>query len=260
MSKKKIEVIYSDDDILIVSKPCGMSVTKDRSGNDDIMLTLEKETSFQGPFRLIYRLDKLESGVLVIARNPEIQSELASALEKRKITRKYLAIVSGFVPEESGVIRVPLSRIREEKTKMRVNPRRGSEAITEWELLAEFGQLSLVLATPVTVRTHQLRIHLESAGMPLAIDPLYSNNEPIMLSQFKRGYRLSDGKIERPLMDRLTLHGYSVEVLGYDKPFVAKPDKKFIATLKMLSRHSDSSTQGFLCSENLEKIINGEYL
>lgn len=258
--KKKLEVIYSDADIVVVNKPSGMSVTKDRAGSDDVMLAIEKETSLEGEFRLIYRLDKLESGILVIARNAETQSSLASALEKRKIDRKYLAIVSGFVPHESGTIKTPISHSKKESSKMHVDPRRGGEAITEWQLLAEFGQLSLVFATPITVRTHQLRIHLESAGMPLAIDPLYSNNEPIMLSQFKRGYRLAAGRTENPLINRLTLHAYSLKLPGYDKPFVARPDKKFVATLKMLSRHTRDMARGFLSSECLEKIDNGQYL
>jgi 23S rRNA-/tRNA-specific pseudouridylate synthase len=125
---------------------------------------------------------------------------------------------------------------------MHIHPRLGKEAVTHWQKLADFGRLSLLAVQPLTGRTHQIRIHMAHRGLPLAIDPLYGSDKPLMLSEFKHGYRGKLDRDEPPLIERLTLHAYQLGIPVGDPPqmetFIAAPDKKFAAAIKMLAKHT----------------------
>jgi 23S rRNA pseudouridine1911/1915/1917 synthase len=258
--KNKIEIIYQDDDILVINKPSGISVTKDRSGKMDLIPALKLQKGLDREIRLIHRLDKDTSGVMVLAFNVETQSVYSSCFEKRLVKKTYLALVSGMLVHETGVIRKSLSQSDRKPNLMRVNPRKGKPAISEYALLADFGMLSLVAVMPLTGRTHQIRAHMASISLPLAIDPLYGSEKPVLLSDFKAGYRVSKGREERPLMSRLTLHAYQLELPEIDgrepKTFIAGLDKKFVGTIKMLTKHNINGGEAFLRPENFEQIIS----
>ena len=144
---------------------------------------------------------------------------------------------------------------------MRIDPRGGKPATTQFDLLADFGMMALLRVHPLTGRTHQIRVHLASRDMPLAIDPLYGSNGPIMLSDFKTDYRLAKGKTELPLIDRPTLHAYQLELPKKDTPvFVAGLDKKFAATLKMLTKYNTKGPDAFSDSDVFEQILNARPL
>jgi 23S rRNA pseudouridine1911/1915/1917 synthase len=260
--KTKIEIIYQDDDILVINKPSGISVTKDRSGKMDLIPALKLQKGLDREIRLIHRLDKDTSGVMVLAFNVETQSVYSSCFEKRLVKKTYLALVSGMLVHETGVIRASLKQSDRKPNLMRVNPRKGKPAISEYALLADFGMLSLVAVMPLTGRTHQIRAHMASVSLPLAIDPLYGSEKPVLLSDFKAGYRVSKGREERPLMSRLTLHAYQLELPEIDgresKTFIAGLDKKFGGTIKMLTKHNVNAEEAFLRLENFEQIINAE--
>ena len=141
---------------------------------------------------------------------------------------------------------------------MRIDPKRGKPAVTNWRLLADFGLVSLLAVQPITGRTHQIRVHLAAKGMPLAIDPLYGATKGIMLSDFKAGYSLSRGKAETPLIERLTLHAYQIDLppeAACPTRFIAKLDKKFAATLKMLTKHNPKGPEAFPDKELLPAIL-----
>ena len=141
---------------------------------------------------------------------------------------------------------------------MRTDTKRGKAALTRWHLLAGFGAMALLAAEPVTGRTHQIRVHLKSMAMPLAIDPLYGLERPIMLSDFKPDYRPKRDKAEKPLIDRLTLHAYQIEIPAeLDKPtvFIARLDKKFAAVIKALAKYNAKGHDAFLNPEHLSTIL-----
>lgn len=262
--KNKIEIIYQDDDILVINKPSGISVTKDRSGKEDLIPALKRQKGLDREIRLIHRLDKDTSGVMVMAFNLATQSAYSSCFEKRLVRKTYLALVSGMLVHETGTIRTALSQADKKPHLMRVNPRKGKPAVTDYALLADFGMLSLVAAMPLTGRTHQIRAHMASISLPLAIDPLYGSNKPVLLSDFKAGYRVSKGREERPLITRLTLHAYQLELPEIGdrgaKTFIAGLDKKFKGTIKMLTKHNINGEEAFLNGDNFGKIVNGEFL
>jgi len=266
MKKNEIEIIYQDPDILVVNKPSGVSVTKDRSGKPQLLDFLRRDIGSQtaDELRLVHRLDKDTSGVMILAKNAPAQSLFSSAFEKKLINKTYLALVAGFVSGPQGVIALPLKKSPDKFNLMCTARKKGKTARTKWRLLADFGTIALLAVSPVTGRTHQIRVHLPAVGMPLAIDPLYGSDAPLLLSEFKRSYRLPKGQIEKPLIERLTLHAYQIELIepqpSQPACFVAPLDKKFAATIKMLTRHNPNGPDAFTNPDDFKAIINHQPL
>lgn len=260
---KKIDVLYMDDEIIVIDKPCGVSVTKDRTGEPNILELLEKQLGIDESLRLVHRLDKPTSGVMMITRNIDVQRRVSGLFAKQLVSKVYLALVDGYVPTPTGRIKMPIGP-SSERGKQRIDPRKGKQAETYWQQLANFGNLSLLAVRPVTGRTHQIRVHLTSKGMPLAIDPIYASPMPIMLSDHKRGYRSIKGKEERPLIERMTLHAYQLdmppEAMLKQSHFATALDKKFAAVIKMLAKHNKNGLKSFANPEHLDMIMNGKPL
>ena len=266
MPKTKIEIIYTGDDILVINKPTGLSVTKDRTGIAQLIDILAEQLGPQitGELRLVHRLDKDTSGVMILARNRQAQSALSGYFERKLVKKTYLAIVTGAVPSPNGTINAPLARNRKNPALMCVAGKKAKEAVTEWKLLADFGTIALLAISPLTGRTHQIRVHLPHIGLPLAIDPLYGSSQPLFLSDFKPDYRLGKNQIEKPLIDRLTLHAYQIRLPNtqFNCPdyFIARLGKKFTATIKMLTKHNPNGFDAFLNPDNFSNIINNNNL
>ncbi|MHC4455875.1 MAG: RluA family pseudouridine synthase [Planctomycetota bacterium] len=266
MLKTKIEIIYQDDDIIVINKPSGISVTADRSGEPELVDILVEQLAEQmrSDLRLVHRLDKDTSGVMILAKNTESQSKLSSYFSKKLVKKTYLALVSGVVMGQQGRIDKPLARSSRNPSLMCVARKKGKEAVTEWRLVADFGTVSLLAVSPMTGRTHQIRVHLTSVGLALAIDPLYGNSQGLFLSDFKEGYRLGKDKIEKQLIDRLTLHSYQIELPytqdNHSDCFIAGLDKKFTAALKMLTKHNAKGLDSFTKPDDFSTIINTKKL
>jgi 23S rRNA pseudouridine1911/1915/1917 synthase len=266
MAKNDIDILYEDEQILLINKPSGISVTADRSGKPDILQLLTKQLSPPEPLRLVHRLDKETSGVLLIAKHKEAQSRYSRLFEKRQINKLYLAIVNGPLAQPSGSIKDPIARSQRNPQVMHIHPRLGKPAHTIWKQLADFGTLSLVSARIITGRTHQIRIHFSHRGMRLAIDSIYGSPKPLMLSSFKYGYRPKHGQDEPPMIDRLTLHAYQLTVpVGPEdsetmETFVAPLDKKFASVIKLLAKHTATLAPGFDNDETMQSILKAEPL
>jgi len=264
MKMAKIEIIYQDDDIIVINKPSGVSVTKDRSRMPQLTDLFKGQLGVEvtSKLRLVHRLDKDTSGVMVLARNRETQRAFADWFFQRKVRKTYLAIVKGAVLDWSGTINAPINHSKKHPELMVIDNRKGKESITQWRLLADFGLAALLAVNPLTGRTHQIRVHLASVGLPLAFDPLYGSNLPIMLSEFKKNYRLGLDQEEKPLIDRLTLHAYQIEFTepqgNRPNSFIARLDKKFAATIKMLAKHSPKGDTAFVHEDEFEKILTGQ--
>ncbi|MHC4124322.1 MAG: RluA family pseudouridine synthase [Planctomycetota bacterium] len=266
MPKVKVEIIYQDEEILVVNKPGDVSVTKDRSGKQQLteILAPQLGEEMTGKLCLIHQMDKHTSGVMMLALNKQSQSEMTSYFEKRLTKKTYLAIVRGIAFEKEGVIEAPIARSKHNPAVMCINRKKGKQAITRWRLLADFVDAALLAVSPITGRTHQLRVHLPSIGLPLAIDPIYGGAKALYLSDFKSNYRLGKGQTEKPLIERLTLHAYQLELPdsenGRPNCFIAPLDKKFKAAIKMLTRHNPNGLEAFTDKNDFEKIINNQLL
>ena len=266
MPKNKIDILFQNDGILVINKPTGISVTPDRTGAMDIQQLLTKQLKLAEPLRLIHRLDKDTSGVMLIAKNKQSQSRYSRLFAKRQVQKLYLAIVNGPLAYKHGSIKDPIARSQRNPQAMHVHPRLGKPAHTAWKQLADFGELALVAAQLVTGRTHQIRIHFSHRGMPLTIDPVYGSSSPLKLSTYKGNYRPKRDKDEPPMINRLTLHAYQLAIpVGPPEEekfqtFVAKPDKKFAAAVKLLTKHTKNIGKGFTDPDDLQKILGAEPL
>jgi 23S rRNA pseudouridine1911/1915/1917 synthase len=112
MPKRKIEIIHKAPGFLVINKPAGISVTKDRTGDEDLLARLRVQLPDENDLRLVHRLDKFTSGVMIIATSSGTQSAFSSMFEKRKIKKTYLAIVNGYIAHRSGTINAPLAHSR----------------------------------------------------------------------------------------------------------------------------------------------------
>jgi len=266
MAKATIQLIYEDDDIIVINKPTGVSVTADRSGALELVHILNRQLGLQkaGRLRLVHRLDKDTSGVMILAKNVQAQSLFSAYFEKKLVKKTYLALVTGPLPAEQGVIDAPLEPSPGKPALMCVARKKGKQAVTEWKLLADFGTIALLAVYPLTGRTHQVRVHLAGIGLPLAIDPLYGDSKPLFLSNLKADYRLGKNQLEKPLIERLTLHSYQIELLARPDNlpdcFIAPLDKKFAATLKMLAKYNPRGPEAFLNPDDFPAVISAKKL
>jgi len=260
MAQKDIMIIHEDVDKLLINKPAGVSVTADRSGASDIRQLLSRQAGQELDLRLVHRLDKDTSGVMLLAKNLAAQSFYSRCFAKHQARKVYIAIIRGQLPREQGFITAPISKSDKIQT-VRIDSWRGKKAKTFYRVLLPMGSLTLIAAMPITGRTHQIRIHFAHKGFPLAIDPLYADNAPIYLSSFKSHYNLSRDQDEPSLIDRLTLHAYQLTIPGGPElpvqTFVAPLDKKFAATVKMLAKHTAANPKKPEIPEPVRAVIQG---
>lgn len=175
-----LDILYEDDDILIINKPLGMPTHPSQGHHRDTLANavMYRYRDFDFTFRAITRLDGDTTGVVLIARNALSAQRLTDSLQKGDIKKEYAAVVLGVPVPEKGVINAPVSRCENSVIKRKVSDD-GKNAVTEYELdfSRHDGKYSLVRAFPITGRTHQIRLHLSHIGVPIYGDFLYG--EPI---------------------------------------------------------------------------------
>ncbi len=206
--KYRVEIIYSDDDMIVINKPSGLRSIPDRYDLKLVNLKELIEKQFGKTF-VVHRLDVETSGLICYAFKTESHKELNQQFENRKIDKRYLAFIKGKPEAESGEINAPLKLTNSGKV---VVSKDGKESVTKYKVIEQFKGVCLVEAVILTGRTHQIRVHFNHMGNPLLVDQLYAGYREVLLSQFKLNYRKKLDKAESPLVKRLTLHASNLTV------------------------------------------------
>lgn len=179
-----IEVVYEDDDIIVVNKPKGL-VVHPANGNPDgtlvnAILNICKDSlsGIGGEKRpgIVHRLDKDTSGLLIIAKNDKAHLNMSEQIKDRKVTKKYIALVRGIIQEDEATINMPIARSKKDRKKMAVD-KDGKEAVTHFKVLKRFDKYTLLEIKIDTGRTHQIRVHMSEIGHPVVGDEVYSNGK-----------------------------------------------------------------------------------
>jgi 23S rRNA pseudouridine1911/1915/1917 synthase len=252
--KHELNTLYEDDDLLVIDKPAGLLVIPDRwdpSKPTVVKLArayLQARAQAEGnspaePPRIwvVHRLDRDTSGVLILAKSDRAHAALSRQFEHGQVEKSYLALVSGQGIRAEGVIRMPIGPHERRPGMMVIRRRHGKPAVTRYTVLERFQGYTLLDVRPQTGRSHQIRVHLQAIGYPLALDALYGSSEPLLLSALKPSYRSKAGAEEHPLMARLTLHAQALKLMhpthGGARTWVAPLPKDFAAVLRNLRRY-----------------------
>ncbi len=180
-----LDIVYEDNDLLVVNKPRGM-VVHPAAGNPDGTLVNallyhcgDSLSGINGVLRpgIVHRIDKDTSGLLIVAKNDFAHQHLAEQIKVHSFTRKYQAVVCGNLKEDTGTINAPIGRHPTERKKMAVTLKNSREAVTHYRVLERFGTYTHVELTLETGRTHQIRVHMASIGHPVAGDPVYGGKK-----------------------------------------------------------------------------------
>ncbi|MCB0696938.1 MAG: RluA family pseudouridine synthase [Chitinophagaceae bacterium] len=201
----KIEIIYEDDDLVIVNKPAGVLVIPDRFDNDLPSLNRILETKYGHHMYVVHRLDRGTSGVICFAKNEETHKYMSAIFQEHKVEKYYLGLVGGRLIPESGTIEAAIMEHPTKKGKM-VTTKKGKPSRTDYTAIEQWPLYSLVQFRIFTGRTHQIRVHMQSIGHPIACDELYGDGKPFYLSAIKKKYNAGKDGEEKPLMSRLALH------------------------------------------------------
>lgn len=219
-----IDVVYEDDDIIVVNKPAGM-VVHPACGNPkgtlvNALLHHTNSLSSGGdPVRpgIVHRLDKDTSGILVIAKNDQAHRFLGNLFKRHQVDRRYWVVVGGKVQHEEMRCTDPLGKSLMNRKKVIVRPDDGKPSITNFKVLKRYPKATLLEARPETGRTHQIRVHLKTLGYPVLGDSVYG--------------------ISSPWIARQALHAKG---LGFLHPKTKKPvffDSEIPADMKSLLKH-----------------------
>ncbi len=222
-----LDILFEDDDIIIVNKPAGMVVHPGHGNYDGTLVNalawhLRDESRFaEGDMRagLVHRIDKDTSGLLVVAKNEKAHAYLARQFFDHSITRRYMALVWGDFPEDEGTIEGHIGRSVRDRLRMAVFPdgSEGKEAITHYRVLRRYGYVTLVECRLETGRTHQIRVHMEHIGHPLFNDARYGGDRILKGTTFAKYKQFVENCFA--LLPRQALHA---RCLGFIHPSTHK--------------------------------------
>lgn len=235
-----LDIVYQDEYIAVIDKPKGM-VVHPAPGNPNgtlvnaLMYHLKDLSGIGGELRpgIVHRIDKLTSGLIVVAKNDQAHISLAAQLKEHSARRTYIAIVDGNIKEDSGTVDAPIGRHPVDRKRMAV-VKDGREAVTNWRVLERYGPYTLIEAQLETGRTHQIRVHMAHIKHPVAGDTVYGSAKP----------RLG--------LDGQALHAARLELThpatGERMVFKARVPDYFTAALKKAGRSDGADIESVLAA------------
>lgn len=179
-----LDIVYEDDDLLVVNKPKGMVVHPAPGHYSGTLVNAlmfhckDSLSGINGVIRpgIVHRIDKDTSGLLIVAKNDNAHNGLAEQIKVHSFTRRYEAVVVGGV-KENGTVNAPIARHKTDRKKMTVSEE-GRSAVTHYEVIGNYNRFSHLRLTLETGRTHQIRVHMAYIGHPVAGDTVYGDGKP----------------------------------------------------------------------------------
>jgi len=244
--KQTVQIIYQDEYLIAVNKPPGLRVIPDRwiPALPNLRDLLNRRLSAlpngeKANLWVVHRIDADTSGLVLFARTADVHRLLNLAFENHKVEKKYLAVVKGKVEPEEGEINLPLGAHPRRKGRVRVHSD-GKPSLTRYKVLEQFRSYTLLEVSPHTGRMHQIRVHLQAIGHPLAVDPLYDGADRLGINSLKFGVPERWNDQESYLLSRLSLHAWRLRfthpVSGEPLELKVDPPKDFQALLKALRK------------------------
>lgn len=176
-----LDVVYEDEDVIVVNKPVGMVVHPAPGHPDGTLVNAllhhcgDSLSGIGGEKRpgIVHRIDRDTSGLIIAAKNDAAHLALAEQLQDHSLYREYEAVVVGNLREDSGTVDLPIARHPTDRKKMAVNHLNGRRAVTHWTVLARYPGYTHIQCRLETGRTHQIRVHMAALGHPVLGDPVY---------------------------------------------------------------------------------------
>lgn len=223
-----LDIVYEDDDIIIVNKPSGM-VVHPGAGNKDHTLVnalkyhTDKLSDINGIERLgiVHRIDKDTSGLIIVAKTNKAHEILGEYFKNHSIKREYIALLCGVLPHDTATIDAPIGRDEKNRLRMTVTSNNSKMAITHLQVLKRYKDYTLVKARLETGRTHQIRVHTKYIGYPVYNDPVYASKSEGDFGQFLHSYSM---EFIHPLTKEKMY--FKRDVPKYFKDFLDKLEKE----------------------------------
>jgi len=183
----KLDIVYEDNDLLVVNKPKGMVVHPAAGNYTDTLVNAlmfhckDSLSGINGVLRpgIVHRIDKNTSGLLIVAKNDNSHRKLAEQIKEHSFTREYITIVYGNIKDDTGTIDVPIGRHPVDRKKMCVTDKNSKHAVTHYEVIERFTGYTMLRCRLETGRTHQIRVHMAYIGHPVAGDDVYGPKKVI---------------------------------------------------------------------------------
>ena len=251
----EVPVLFEDDHLLALDKPSRLLTSPDRydPNRPNLMKLLHAGIEQAKPWAVqrslsylmnAHRLDFETSGIILLAKTKPVLIALANLFSSEKPEKLYLALVHGQPVKPAFEVNAKLAPHPIKIGLVRVDEKTGKRAQTQFNLLEKFVSCSLLECRPLTGRTHQIRVHLRQAGLPIVGDALYGGS-PLLLSRLKSDYRLKPKQVERPLIDRVALHAMELKlphpVTGAPVAITAPWPKDLTVAVKYLRRYAPAS-------------------
>lgn len=195
--KMDLDIVYEDDDIMVINKPSGVVVHPGNGNYDNtlvngLMYYADNLSDGYEEYRpgIVHRIDKDTSGLIIIAKNNKSQEILGEYFKEHSIKREYIALIHGILDSDSVLIDAPIGRDESSRKMMKVTSKNSKSAITHVKVLKRYKNFTLVKCRLETGRTHQIRVHMKYINHPIFNDPIYSKDKATEFGQYLHSYSM----------------------------------------------------------------------